>query len=103
MLELLRHKTGMIFLPRQNGRSYLLPDNLRDMVSLIMLVRSMPDPSESGNPDRTMYDNILTFQSYFFRKWVDGLDIAEEGGDSGKNLIRDIRQEFWKMRRIIKR
>ena len=45
VLKLITEKTGMIFLSEESGTSYLLPDNLRDMVNWIVRLADMKTPS----------------------------------------------------------
>lgn len=53
----------MIFLPEESGTSYLLPDNLRDMVNWIVRLASMDTPDED---DSNLYlENIQKFYEIF--------------------------------------
>ena len=63
VLKLITDKTGMIFLPEESGTSYLLPDNLRDMVNWIVRLASMDTPDED---DSNLYlENIQKFYEIF--------------------------------------
>ncbi len=63
VLKLITDKTGMIFLPEESGTSYLLPDNLRDMVNWIVRLASMDTPDED---DSDLYlENIQKFYEIF--------------------------------------
>lgn len=61
VLNLITEKTGMIFLPEESGISYLLPDNLRDMVNWIVRLISMETP----NDDSGYLRNIQKFYQLF--------------------------------------
>lgn len=73
VLDLIRERTGMIFLPEKSGMSYLLPDNLRDMVNWIVFVADMQEIVEDDN--KKIYDdiylkNIKKFVQYFNGEWI---------------------------------
>lgn len=83
MLKLIFLRTGMRFLPEGDGTSYLLPDNLRDMISWISMVVGLKDPA--GNAEIYL-ENIEAFEQYFRKEWAadhlklyDGLTIQEIG------------------------
>ena len=61
VLKLITEKTGMIFLSEESGTSYLLPDNLRDMVNWIVRLADMKTPS---NKDEYLV-NIQKFYELF--------------------------------------
>lgn len=67
MLKLIFLRTGMRFLPEGDGTSYLLPDNLRDMISWLSMVAGLKDPA--GN-DEIYLENIETFERYFQKEWA---------------------------------
>lgn len=46
ILRLIREKTGMIFVPEDTGMSYLVPNNLRDIVNWIVQLGSMEEPTK---------------------------------------------------------
>lgn len=61
VLRLIREKTGMYFVAPEGGRDYFVSSNLREFVSLILLLTSMKAPC----CDRTRLQNIEAFKSYF--------------------------------------
>ena len=66
LLDMIYAKTGMRFLLKQNGTSWLQADNLRDMVNMIALLGNMPDPID----DQGYYDNIEIFAEYIEKEWI---------------------------------
>ena len=73
VLDLIRERTGMIFLPEKSGMSYLLPDNLRDMVNWIVFVADMQERVEDDNEeicDDIYLKNIKKFIQYFNGEWI---------------------------------
>ena len=82
VLDLIRERTGMIFLPEKSGMSYLLPDNLRDMVNWIVFVADMKkvcipqkeDESKKDLDDAKIQEiylkNIRSFIQYFNGEWI---------------------------------
>lgn len=82
VLDLIRERTGMIFLPEKSGMSYLLPDNLRDMVNWIVFVADMKkvcipqkeDESKKDLDDAKIQEiclkNIKKFVQYFNGEWI---------------------------------
>lgn len=76
MLDLIYGKTGMRFLPEKSGNSYLLPNNLRDMVSWITMIIDLEKPEEKNDGkkleerDKIYYRNILFLKKYFENQWA---------------------------------
>lgn len=72
MLDLIYERTGMRFWPETDGSSYLLPDNLRDMISWILMVAEMVKPEDAiGRArDKIYFENIMKMENYFVREWV---------------------------------
>ena len=72
MLDLIYERTGMRFWPETDGSSYLLPDNLRDMISWILMVAEMVKPEDAiGRArDKIYFENIVKMENYFVREWV---------------------------------
>lgn len=82
VLDLIRERTGMIFLPEKSGMSYLLPDNLRDMVNWIVFIADMKKVCTSQKEDKSKNDlddakiqeiylkNIRSFIQYFNGEWI---------------------------------
>lgn len=70
VLRLIRERTGMIFLPEKSGISYLLPNNLRDMVNWIVFVADMPKIEDIKERDDVYLSNIKNFSQYFNGEWL---------------------------------
>lgn len=72
MLDLIYERTGMRFWPETDGSSYLLPDNLRDMISWILMVAEMVKPEDAIDQarDKIYFENIVKMENYFVREWV---------------------------------
>lgn len=66
LLDLIFQKTGMRFLINSENNSFLLPDNLRDTVNVITLLRDMKDPDS----DSDYYSNIRKFVDYYEKEWL---------------------------------
>lgn len=66
MRKLIHQKTGIILLPKEMGRNILFPDNLREMVNLIVFLLKMPD-ADVGSERH--YQNMVELQEYFEREW----------------------------------
>lgn len=77
VLKLIDEKTGMVFLPEESGTSYLLPDNLRDMVNWIVRLASMDTPDEG---DSNIYlENIQKFYEIFEMDVLDKMSLDGTG------------------------
>lgn len=75
MLDLIYDKTGMYFLPEKDGTSYLLPDNLRDMISWVAMLVNLKNPE---GKDEVCLENIEEFERYFRRQNIgDGLKLYD--------------------------
>lgn len=70
VLRLIRERTGMIFLSEESGISYLLPNNLRDMVNWIVFVADMPKIDDIKERDDVYLSNIKNFSQYFNGEWI---------------------------------
>ncbi len=72
MLDLIYERTGMCFVPEADGGSYLLPDNLRDMISWIIMVAEMKKPEEVIDQarDKVYLENIVKLEKFFVREWI---------------------------------
>lgn len=66
MRELIYKKTGMILLPREAEREILFPNNLREMVNLIVILLKMKDADEGSE---VQYKNVNELEAYFERAW----------------------------------
>ena len=66
VLHLIRERTGMIFLPEKSGMSYLLPNNLRDMVNWIVFVAEMDNLDQND----IYLKNIRKFSQFFYNEWI---------------------------------
>lgn len=63
---LIYKKTGIILLPKEMGKDILFPDNLREMVNLIVFLLKMPDADDGSE---RQYRNIVELEEYFEREW----------------------------------
>ena len=91
MLKLLYDKTGMWFRAEKNGSSYLFPNNLRDMISWIVVIAGLDKEknkyAKENNEKRedirekdvVYHENILTFKKYFEREWSGDSFMLNEG------------------------
>ena len=88
MLDLIYERTGMRFLPEADGSSYLLPNNLRDMISWILMISEMKKLEEENaeDKDKIYSENIAKLENYFVREWMgdnlksyDGLTLQDIG------------------------
>lgn len=105
MLRLIYEKTGMVFLSLfQNNHSLILPDNLRGMVSLFVLLMDMKNPQAevdkiqyNGNEseenkemrgeekqNEIKYENIGILLQYYYREWIANIPAK----DTEENWIR---------------
>ncbi len=66
VLKLIWKKTGLLFIKPKQGMHYIIPDNLREFVSLVDLLQSMDN---CENNLELMGKNIDTFQEYFINSW----------------------------------
>lgn len=71
VLKLITEKTGMIFLPEESGISYLLPDNLRDMVNWIVRLAAMDTPDDNEG----YLENIQRFYEIFEMDVLDKISL----------------------------
>ncbi len=68
MLDMIYKATGMRFLPEEGGKSYLFPNNLRDMISWIALIGNF---SKTENKENGYLENIQEFERYVQREWTE--------------------------------
>lgn len=74
-------KTGMIFTPYSQGHSFILPNNIRGMISCIVLLDEMKEPQieeEKENQNRIKKDNILKLLNSYYRELVYTLPARDE-------------------------
>lgn len=64
--ELIYKKTGMILLPKEAEKDILFPNNLREMVNLIVILLKMKD-ADAGS--EVQYKNMNELEAYFERAW----------------------------------
>lgn len=69
VLHLITERTGMIYLPERSGMSYLLPNNLRDMVNWIVFIAKM-DQKDNVENSNTYLKNVREFSKYFYNEWL---------------------------------
>lgn len=67
LLNLICEKTGIYFVPSENGYSYLIPSNLRDLINFISLFDEMEYPGENIEIKQ---NNILEFKIYFIEEMI---------------------------------
>ncbi len=84
MRKLIHEKTGIILLPKEMGINILFPDNLREMVNLMVFLLKMPVAAVGSEQQ---YQNIVELEKYFEREW-----------EHNPVLIQD-REEFQALRR----
>ena len=71
VLHLIHRRTGMIFLPEKSGMSYLLPNNLRDMVNWIVLVAEMDNCKKKNVAKNDIkLKNVRNFFQFFYNEWL---------------------------------
>lgn len=71
VLHLIHRRTGMIFLPEKSGMSYLLPNNLRDMVNWIVLVAEMDNCKKKNVAKNDIkLKNVRKFFQFFYNEWL---------------------------------
>lgn len=90
MLDLIYERTGMRFWPEEDGSSYLLPNNLRDMISWVLIISEMKKPNDAagGKSDNIYLENIEKLENYFVGEWA---------GDSLKSYAGMTLQEIGRM------
>ncbi len=66
LLNMICAKTGMRFILKANGTSWLQANNLRDAVNMITLLGNMPDPRDN----KDLLDNIEIFSQYIEKEWI---------------------------------
>ena len=66
MRKLIHEKTGIILLPKEMGINILFPDNLREMVNLMVFLLKMPVAAAGSE---RQYQNIVELENYFERDW----------------------------------
>ncbi len=104
VLDLIYDRTGMRFLPEEGGSSYLLPNNLRDMISWMAVIAEMENPE---GEDAVYLQNIKKFEKYF-QEWTEdnlklygGLDLQDIGNmkafylhRAARCILEEIRQDI---------
>lgn len=66
MRKLIHEKTGIILLPKEMGINVLFPDNLREIVNLMVFLLKMPVAAVGSG---RQYQNIIELEKYFEREW----------------------------------
>lgn len=108
VLRKIYHKTGMIFRPSSQNHSLILPDNMRGMVSLWVLLERMKNPQTEAEKikydenksqgkerlqekqDEVRSENIrILFQSYYY-EWLANIPVKDAKES-------EIRQELEKL------
>lgn len=76
ILELIYMKTGLIFLKQAYEFHFLIPDNLRDLHSVYVMLNSLEnvdisEPQKLGEKEKRMIkNNLQRFEDYFFNTWI---------------------------------
>lgn len=94
LLNYIYDRTGMRFLLEDFGESYLLPTNLRDIVSLIAILGDMKGVDEEftqTEKNAVYFENIQKFCAYYEKVWV------PKYLESDKGIERLIRRGYVRM------
>ena len=67
VIQLIHEKTGMFLVPGENSNNYFVPGNLRELVNLILFLKSMKQPNGST---QIILENIYDFHSYFLEEML---------------------------------
>lgn len=67
IIELIQEKTGIYFMPADEGDSYLIPELLRDLVNFVSLLKQMESPGEDL---KIKVDNIIELKVYFIEEMM---------------------------------
>ena len=71
VVELIFEKTRYLFYNSKGGISPIIPNNLRDLITLIGLLVSMPSIDDSHKKETELEANKHVFKSYFFSTWIE--------------------------------
>lgn len=71
VVELIFNKTRYLFYNSKGGISPIIPNNLRDLITLIGLLVSMPSIDDSHKQKTALEANKHFFKSYFFSTWIE--------------------------------
>lgn len=99
ILELIYKKTGLIFLKQDYESHFLIPDNLRDLNSLYVMLHSLEDvdikePQKIGEKEKKkIKENLRRFEDYFFNTWIKNNLSLDEQNIIEDFLSVDIRQK----------
>lgn len=93
-IDLIYHKTGMIFIKSPFAVHPLIPDNLRDLHSLYLMLNNMQDAVESPANSTDITDirrirtlNLQRFANFFFLDWIKGTL-----GNGDQNIVEEFRR-----------
>jgi anion-transporting ArsA/GET3 family ATPase len=72
ILKLIYDKTGLIFLKHDYDFHFLIPDNLRDLNSLYVMLHALKNVNEVSEDERkkALEESISRFEDYFFNTWI---------------------------------
>ena len=106
LLELIYKKTGMKFLLDEFEENLLLPENLRDIVSLVNILGTLEEIDEEKSleeKESTYMRNIGRFTEYFEHIWVNNNLAKDKEFDKlmrrgyvqlNKNVIRSLKENY---------
>jgi len=105
IVDLIFNRTRYLFYNSKGELSPIIPDNLRDLISLVGLLVSMPVVNESHSQNEQLKINKRLFKSYFFNTWIVRLpaDIATKienlvkygvGNTLNKKVVSILKESF---------
>lgn len=87
MRKLIHEKTGIILIPKEMGKNILFPNNLREMVNLLVVLLKMPDAVVGSE---RQYQNIVELEEYFEREWEHNTVLIQDREELGALKCADI-------------
>lgn len=111
IVNLIFNRTRYLFYNSKGGISPVIPNNLRDLISLVGLLVSMPEVNDSHSDNEQLKMNKRLFKSYFFNTWIgrlsaetalkiDSLVKYGVGNSLNKNVVSILKETF---KEILKR
>lgn len=95
ILSFIYQKTGIIFVKKQEEIHQIVPNNLRELVSLLAVLGEMNTPAED---DKKLYiENIKKFREYFINTWIVN-NVVEEYQDIIEEFLEN---DLWKKHKFI--
>lgn len=96
ILKLIYEKTGLIFLKHDYDFHFLIPENLRDLNSLYVMLQSLKsidDVSQYEERKKILKENIGRFEDYFFNNWIKNKLCISDQRIIEDFIFADIRQK----------